>query len=347
VQRILKRIGSPFVRYFDHRFEEIKQQLREVEVTPTVDVSPVVGPVVGQLTPALAEITYNIAAAAETSAGVAATVDRKLGRFLDEQSIRARDSADALADFLATQHARELLNQGQLGRYRPEVVQFLNWVFSFNGPIAERSLLMNHPLTVLFDEEGPRLFEVNERIVEIPFVFNAFSGLPAGSRVVDVGSTESTVALSLASQGMRVTALDPRPYPFVHPNLTVVAEEVDRFSPPTPVSAVVAVSAVEHFGLGHYVGGHGASDAVDADRRALDRFREWLLPGGFLVLTVPTGRATTDDFQRVYDADRLKRLIDGWSVVRLELAARTTDVRWEPIESIEDDLRGVAMLVLE
>jgi hypothetical protein len=239
-----------------------------------------------------------------------------------------------------------LRNEAELGRYRPEVVQFLNWVFSFDGPIAERSLLMNHPLTVLFDQDGPRLFEVNERIVEVPFVFNACGSLPSGSRVIDVGSSESTIALSLAAQGMSVTALDPRRYPFTHPNLTVVAAEVEQYTPPEPVSMVVAVSAIEHFGLGHYVD-RADRTAPDADHRALHTFREWLLPGGSVVLTVPTGRASTDDFQRVYDADRLKRLVDGWSVVRFELAARTSDVTWERTDSIEDDVRGVAMLVLE
>ncbi len=343
MSRIKKWVGGPFVRYFDHRFEEIKQQLREVDVQPP----DVVIPDVSWLAPALAEININTAAAAETAAAVGSTTDRKLARFLSEQEERSREVFALLEQFLAEQSARELQHEGSLGNYRPDVVQFLNWVMSFDGPVAERSLLMNHPLTVLFDEKGPRLFEVNERIVEIPFVFNASAGLPAGSRIIDVGCTESTVALSLASRGFAVTALDPRPYPFVHPNLHVVADEVARHAPEEKVSMIVAVSAIEHFGLGHYVPGSEELHANDADRDALDRFRGWLLPGASVVLTLPTGRASTDGFQRVYDDDRLKRLIDGWSVTRLEFAERRSEVEWVPTDSINEEVRGVAMMVLE
>ena len=69
---------------------------------------------------------------------------------------------------------------------------------------------------------------VHERIVEVPYAFRALSGLAPGSRVLDVGSAESTVALSLAALGYRVTALDLRPYPFEHPLLEVVAAPLEE-----------------------------------------------------------------------------------------------------------------------
>ena len=70
------------------------------------------------------------------------------------------------------------------------------------------------------------------------------------------------------------------------------------------------LSAVEHFGLGHY-----GLDAVDRrlDLAALARVRELVVPGGLLVLTVPFAeRAQVDDFQRVYDEAGLSELLAGW-----------------------------------
>jgi Caenorhabditis protein of unknown function, DUF268 len=336
MSKLARRIGGPLIRYFDHRFEEIKQQLRS-QVAPDGSTVPLDQAVASQVTAsvsmqlagATAQVLNSTTSTAETVAGVAQSMDRRLDRFLRDQD------------------NRDLRNSLELGRYRSDVVAFLNWTLSFEGPVAERSLLMNHPLTVLFDTDGPRLFEVNERIVEVPFVLNACGMLPIGSRVVDVGATESTLALSLASQGHLVYALDPRRYPFSHPNLTAVATEVDGWNPSEQVAMVIAVSAIEHFGLGHYVAAGDAERGADADRRALDRFREWLLPGGTVVLTLPTGEATTDEFQRVYDEARLKRLIDGWTVVRQECAVRVSDTVWERVPALDEHRRGVVMLVLE
>ena len=46
-----------------------------------------------------------------------------------------------------------------------------------------------------------------------------------------MGASESTVALSLASLGYEVTAIDPRPYPFDHPRLRVVVGNVEDWDP--------------------------------------------------------------------------------------------------------------------
>ncbi len=86
---------------------------------------------------------------------------------------------------------------------------------------------------------------VNERIVEQPFVFAALAGLPDGARIVDVGGSESTVGLSLATLGHRVTVVDPRAHPLRHPNLDHAICTLDELPDPMqPFDAAVALSAV-------------------------------------------------------------------------------------------------------
>jgi Methyltransferase domain len=93
---------------------------------------------------------------------------------------------------------------------------------------------------------------VSERIVEIPFVF-ANLRVPKGSIVVDLGCTESYLSLELANRGYKVLASDLRPYPFTHPNLTLLTG--DFAAAPVAeksVNAVVVVSTLEHIGLNAY-----------------------------------------------------------------------------------------------
>ena len=157
--------------------------------------------------------------------------------------------------------------------------------------------------------------DVSERIVEVPYVIGTIlRDLLAGARILDFGASESTVSLSLASMGYRVTALDSRGYPFEHPNLTVIRTLVEEWDgSQEPFDRIVAISAIEHVGVGYY--DSAETTRVD-DRRLVELFGNWLVPGGSLVMTVPYGRWAVDDLQRTYDDAHLDALLVGWVVTR-------------------------------
>ena len=129
---------------------------------------------------------------------------------------------------------------------------FLNHADSHDGFAAQRNLWFNWPLTVAYEEGDVRLGGVNERIVEIAYALRAVSQLEPGSRILDVGATENTLALSLASLGFSVTALDPRRYPLEHPNLAVAVGTVESWSSNEPFDAALCISTLEHIGSGEY-----------------------------------------------------------------------------------------------
>jgi hypothetical protein len=213
------------------------------------------------------------------------------------------------------------------------------------------------------DAGGVEVLLVNERIVEQPFVFRALASLPEDARIIDVGGSESTVGLSLATLGHRVTVVDPRPYPLRHQNLTHAACRLDEL--PDPVArfdAAVVLSAVEHFGLEHYDSaslldetsaakntarprdGLEWSDAR-ADLAALARLRELVAPGGLLVLTVPFAEhAAVDDFQRVYDEAGLRELLAGWDVRTSLRFGRIDRLTWQLGEPSRER-HGVALVI--
>jgi SAM-dependent methyltransferase len=218
---------------------------------------------------------------------------------------------------------------------------FLNWADGPDGFAAQAGLWFNPPVPVEHHEGRVGLLLVNERVVEQPYVFAAVGTEPR--RVLDVGGTESTVGLSLAALGHDVTVVDPRPAQLAHPRLTSIAARLEDLPADLePFDIVVALSAIEHFGLEHYGTPRGDERA---DAEALRHIRGRLRPGGELVLTVPLGVPGVDDFQRTYDVAGVRELLAGWDDRDLTVARQADRLTWVRADAdAEDTRRGVAMV---
>jgi SAM-dependent methyltransferase len=230
----------------------------------------------------------------------------------------------------------------------PGTADFLNWASGHQGPAAQAGVWFNHAVTIFHHDGTVRTNDVNERIVEVPYVFAATASLPAGSHVLDFGATESTVSLALASLGHDVVAADLRPYPLVHPRVRSLVGPIEQWDgPERPFDAVVCLSAIEHVGLGAY---DEAPADLGLDRAIVERFARWLRPGGELVLTAPYGHAEVGETQRVYDATTLDALLAGWTILDRAVCVQTANDRWErsdgepPASTWDGGTRGVVLL---
>lgn len=217
---------------------------------------------------------------------------------------------------------------GSLAHLDEPTAQLLNYASSHRGYAAQAELWMNPPLVMEHRAGEVRLRHVNERIVEVPFAMRALGGVELGGRVLDVGAAESSVALSLATMGFDVTALDLRPYPFAHPNLRTVAQPLEEFDEPDEsFDAVLLVSTVEHIGLGWY----GEQPDRYDDKRAMARLRELLKPEGALVLTVPYGAPSVDAVQRRYDKAGLDALLEGFEEQERIVLEQSDERTWASV----------------
>ena len=224
------------------------------------------------------------------------------------------------------------------------VAELINWSQGDNGWAAQAGLWFNPPVQVALDLGSARPLTVNERIVEQGFVFEALAALGGPSRLLDVGGSQSTLALSLASLGHDVVVVDPGGYVLRHERLQVRECRLEELEAGLGgFDAAIALSSLEHFGRPHY--GLEASDER-LDLAAARDLRGRVRPGGLLVLTVPFGEAAVDDFQRTYDLPGLHELLDGWEIVSLSAAWQVSPTEWrrgDP-ERREGD-GGVALVV--
>ena len=325
--RLVRKLSMPFRHYVNNHFEMVKDEVRAQQLT--------VNDIGARIDVSIEQVDQRME--------VAATAQAELQYFV------SRQLADLRSQVQGMQHELGLTAVPQsFEDLRPRDQVLANRMVGHDGYQAQLGLWVNDPLSVGFEDGSLRLNDVNERIVEIPYVLGAVTDRGPGARVLDVGCCESTVALHLASLGYRVTALDPRPYPFAHPNLTVRTSGVEAFSSVEPFDAVVLLSTIEHLGVGSY----GLTTDDRLDLQAMRHIRTLLADGGTLVLTTPFGKAAVNELERTYDVAGIHELLDGYRFVgEPQVAVRVDRTTWEMdpngFVDVRDDRTRVVMLTAQ
>jgi hypothetical protein len=344
-RRFGRAILWPIRRFFDPRFQGIAAQMS----TTHADLSERIDAASGS---AARELGDRLARQLAQLADSVAEVDRVLRVEIETATDATTLMGEAVADVsrelqqmrgdAAAAYVARLIG-GPVEELEGSVVDLLNYAESHRGFAAQRNLWFNPAVSLSYRSGDVVIGDVNERVVEVPYALRALGAVPPGGAVLDVGATESLLSFWLASLAYDVTALDPRPYPLSHPRLEVVTAEIQHWQPSKSFDAVVCLSTIEHIGLGAY----GEGKAKDgADVAAMARMREGTSPAGILVLTTPYGKASSDEFTRVYDRAALDALLDGWEVLDLTVARRQGPTDWtiDPGGATEENPESVALV---
>ncbi|MEH1867768.1 MAG: class I SAM-dependent methyltransferase [Nostoc sp.] len=186
-------------------------------------------------------------------------------------------------------------------------------------------LWFNEPIIVGYHENGEAYWAgTNERIFEKTFVLQSLARLYESSSitVLDVGAAESLLSYELASFNYSVTAIDIRPIALFHPNLKFVKTDIcNPVLAPASFDCVIALSTVEHIGLGWY----GDETGESYDIKAVQQISLLLKPEGSFILTVPYGKKALTPVHRIYNQESLQKLIQDFKIVQISYGVRKDD----------------------
>lgn len=190
------------------------------------------------------------------------------------------------------------------------------------------------------------VFDVNERIIEVPWVIAQLDFNKKGS-VLDIGWLESTLPISLATAGFSVTGVDIRKSELQHPGLTQIVGDICTVDlPDKKYSYVILLSTLEHIGLDTI---YGESGAGTSDEAAVVRCLQLLEKGGTLLITTPVAQVgSVSDFMRIYTPKQLRRLLQPAKTVEMQFYAPTAErTVWREVSEKnlpKDGSFGVALI---
>jgi SAM-dependent methyltransferase len=154
------------------------------------------------------------------------------------------------------------------------------------------------------------------RLDEYKFVLK---NLPKGRlKILEVGCAESLFIYELAARRYDVYGLDMRPYGEKLPKTIKFSQQdiVNTNFPDSYFDAVIAISVIEHVGIGYYDARRERGDIL-----ALREMKRILKPGGRILITTLIGNKFVPNFscrQRIYDLESFQKLCKGFNIEKEE-----------------------------
>jgi len=154
---------------------------------------------------------------------------------------------------------------------------------------------------------------VNERTVEVPFVLLNIG--PEKEKILDVGCSRSVLSILMAEQGHNVWGIDINDYGLNDLPFTFIKGDIcktdfqDNF-----FDCVVAVSTIEHIGIGAY----GDSPDENKEKLAIKEIFRILKPSGKFIVTLPYGKKSIGKDLRIYDEQSLNSLLEQFKIEKIK-----------------------------
>lgn len=178
------------------------------------------------------------------------------------------------------------------------------------------------------------------RIVEYPWVLR---NIPSEGRILDIGSTGSQLPLMLAGLGYEVWTIDIRKYEYegiINDLNCIVGDIRETNFQDSFFDIVLAVSTIEHIGLGRY----GDITDKEGDVNTMKEIKRIMTNEGILLMTLPFGIKSISKLHRVYDQNSLIVLLEDFNVEKIEYFQKT-DLFW--IKSSKEQVSDVDSSISE
>jgi hypothetical protein len=162
-------------------------------------------------------------------------------------------------------------------------------------------------------------------VIEVPAAVAALAGIEPPASLLVLGHETTDAVLSFASMGYPVTVLaDEAP---AHPLATAIATSAEQWDSPTERFAAAIVQL--------------EPDAtLEFMAPTLTRVRDWVEPGGRLVLTIGPHVGTPSS--RGIDDEKLAVLLAEWQVANKRVYIEVEDRSWMLASGTDDDAAAVS-----
>lgn len=171
-------------------------------------------------------------------------------------------------------------------------------------------------------------YSVNERVIEKPVLFKQILKLNKNSEILDFGCSRSSLVIELASLGYKVTGIDLRDYPFVHPNFKFYKKNILDLDTNIKYDFIIALSVVEHIGLGAY----GENTNTKDFNQVMDKLTSLVKPGGRVFISIPVGKSYFGKFLRSFTPKEGSELLKNYdfTLTYKEYFKRKDNKTWLP-----------------
>jgi len=168
-------------------------------------------------------------------------------------------------------------------------------------------------------------YVVNERIVEWTYILSNIDNTEP-KKILDFGCTRNWICLSLASMGHEVTGVDLRNYPFHHNNFKFHKINILNLNEGN-YDYIISLSTIEHVGSGAY-GENKDSEMLD---KVLGKIYNLLKDTGHLILTLPIGLKSIDDFERSFAPEEFKEIMNShyFTITDQQFFIRDSLIQWK------------------
>ncbi len=140
--------------------------------------------------------------------------------------------------------------------------------------------------------------------------------VPFGAHVLEVGCAEADWLTPMKAErpDVHLTGVDQREHPPRPGADRLVRGDLlnAHLFPPASFDVIIAVSVIEHVGIGRY----GDALHADGDSLAMRHLHTWVKPDGVLYMDVPyRPKGPSTPFRAYNEADLQRRVIQGWTEV--------------------------------
>jgi len=147
--------------------------------------------------------------------------------------------------------------------------------------------------------------------------------------------------------GFKVYGVDVSNYKLTHPNFTFVKEDIRSTSSPNNFfDMVIAISTIEHTGLGYY------GDKLDrhGDKKAIKEIFRILKNNGKFIITLPFGKKSINSWYRAYDKKLINELLPHFRVRKMKFFVKKPNYwlqsKISEAEEIENKGKNVNAVIL-